>query len=339
MRQAVMHRPGAIEFHDVAMPDLDDHDVLVRVERIGVCGSDVHVFHGLHPYTSYPVVQGHEVGGTISQVGGAVSGLAVGDVVTFLPQIVCGSCYPCRHGMHHICDHLKVMGFQAPGAAQEYFAVPGESIVKLPPGASADEAAMIEPIAVAVHALKRGGGARGKKVLVLGGGPIGNLTAQVARATGAESVMLTDIDPFRRQKASECGVAPVVNPADTDLEHALDHHFGPDRADLILECVGVEATMSQAISVARKGSTIVVVGVFAGKPAVDFGLVQDRELDVVGSLMYQRPDFETAVRLLAEERLALKPLITHHYPFETYLDAYQHIVSGHDTMKVMIDVS
>ncbi len=339
MKQAVMTRPGAIEINDVARPDLDEHDVLIRVERIGVCGSDVHVFHGLHPYTSYPVVQGHEVGGTISEVGAAVTGLEAGDMVTFLPQIVCGSCYPCRHGMYHICDHLKVMGFQAPGAAQEYFAVPAESIVKLPAGASAEEAAMIEPIAVAVHALERGGGARGKKVLVLGGGPIGNLTAQVARATGAASVMLTDIDPFRLQKASDCGVAHVVNPADVDVERSLDLHFGPDRADLILECVGAEATMSQAISVARKGSTIVVVGVFGKKPAVDVGLVQDRELNVVGSLMYQRDDFEVAVRLLAEGQLLLQPLITHHVPFARYLDAYENVVSGNDAMKVMIDVS
>lgn len=339
MKQAVMTQPGAIEIRTAAMPEPDDRDVLVRVERIGVCGSDVHVFHGLHPYTTYPVVQGHEVGGTIAEVGAAVRGLVTGDVVTFLPQIVCGSCYPCRHGKYHICDHLKVMGFQAPGAAQEYVAIPAANVVKLPTGASADEAALIEPIAVAVHALERGGGARGKRVLVLGGGPIGNLTAQVARATGAVSVMLTDIDPFRLRKASECGVEHVVNPHDVDVGRALDEHFGPDRADLVLECVGAEATMGQAISVARKGSTIVVVGVFAKKPAVDVGLVQDRELDVLGSLMYQREDFETAVRLVAEKRLALKPLITHHVPLVRYLDAYETAVSGNEAMKVMIDVA
>jgi L-iditol 2-dehydrogenase len=339
MKQAVMTRPGAIEIRDEALPEFGDHEVLIRVERIGVCGSDVHVYHGLHPYTRYPVVQGHEVGGTVHAVGAAVRGLAAGDVVTFLPQIVCGTCYPCRHGMYHICDHLRVMGFQAPGAAQEYFAVAAESIVKLPPGASAEEAAMIEPLAVAVHALARGGGAEGKKVLVLGGGPIGNLTAQVARATGAASVMITDIDEFRLRKASECGVPHVVNPREADLDRSLADHFGPDRADLILECVGVEATMSQAISVARKGSTIVVVGVFGKKPTVDMGLVQDRELNVVGSLMYQRQDFETAVRLLTEDRLSLKPLITHHVPLTAYLEAYETVESSKDAMKVMIDVA
>lgn len=339
MKQAVMPRPGAVEFHDVAIPDLAGGDVLIRVERIGVCGSDIHVFHGLHPYTGYPVVQGHEVGGTIAEVGTDVRGLAVGDVVTFLPQIVCGSCYPCRHGMVHICDHLKVKGFQAPGAAQEFFPVPAESIVKLPPGASADEAAMVEPTAVAVHALARGGGAEGKKVLVLGGGPIGNLTAQVARATGAANVMITDLDPFRLRKASDCSIPHVVNPNEVDLAHALEERFGPDRADLILECVGVEATMSQAVSLARKGSTIVVVGVFAKKPPVDVGLIQDRELNLVGSLMYQREDFEVAVRLLSEGRVLLKPLITHHVPFARYLDAYENVVTGSDALKVMIDVA
>ena len=339
MKQAVMPRPGAVEFHDVAIPDLAGGDVLIRVERIGVCGSDIHVVHGLHPYTGDPVVQGHEVGGTIAEVGTDVRGLAVGDVVTFLPQIVCGSCYPCRHGMVHICDHLKVKGFQAPGAAQEFFPVPAESIVKLPPGASADEAAMVEPTAVAVHALARGGGAEGKKVLVLGGGPIGNLTAQVARATGAANVMITDLDPFRLRKASDCSIPHVVNPNEVDLAHALEERFGPDRADLILECVGVEATMSQAVSLARKGSTIVVVGVFAKKPPVDVGLIQDRELNLVGSLMYQREDFEVAVRLLSEGRVLLKPLITHHVPFARYLDAYENVVTGSDALKVMIDVA
>src|SRR5512136_2070934 len=124
MLQAVMVKPGKIEFKQVDKATPAGKDVLIKIKNIGVCGSDIHVFHGLHPYTSYPVVQGHEVSGQVAAVGAQVTAFAPGDIVTFMPQVTCGVCYPCRHGMYHICDSLKVMGFQTGGAAQEYFLVP-----------------------------------------------------------------------------------------------------------------------------------------------------------------------------------------------------------------------
>src|SRR5215475_9701923 len=187
MKQAVMTAPGEIAFRDVERPIPNDDEVILKTERIGVCGSDIHVWHGLHPYTSFPVVQGHEVGGVVAALGKYVTGLKISDKITFMPQVTCGKCYACTHGMYHICESLKVMGFQTGGAAQEYFALPAENVLKLPDSMSLDEAAMIEPIAVTVHALRRGGGAEGKKVVVLGSGTIGNLTAQVAKASGARA--------------------------------------------------------------------------------------------------------------------------------------------------------
>lgn len=340
MRQAVMTAPGEIRFVDAERPVAGDNDVIMQTRRIGVCGSDIHVFHGLHPYTSYPVVQGHEVGGVVAEVGKAVTGLQPGDRITFMPQVTCGTCYPCTHGMYHICESLKVMGFQTGGAAQEYFSLPAEKVLKLPESMSLDEAAMIEPIAVAVHAIARGGGAEGKRVVVLGAGPIGNLTAQVARASGAQAVMITDISPYKLDKARECGIALAVNTAQEDLGAAIQRAFGPDKADLILECVGVEATISEAVQYARKGSTIVVVGVFGKKPQVDIGLVQDRELSLVGTIMYQKVDYEGAIALVAGNHLMLGPMITHRFPFERYLDAYHAIEqsNGH-YLKVMIELN
>ena len=126
MLQAVMTQPGAIGIREVGRPAIDENQVLIQIKRIGVCGSDIHVYHGLHPYTSYPVVQGHEVSGIIADVGAEVRNVVPGDTVIVMPQVTCGQCYPCRHGMYHVCDHLKVMGFQAPGAAQEFFAVNAE---------------------------------------------------------------------------------------------------------------------------------------------------------------------------------------------------------------------
>ena len=339
MRQAVMTAPGEIMFREVEKPVPGNHEVLMQTRRIGVCGSDIHVFHGLHPYTGYPVVQGHEVSGVVAAVGAGVTGIPLGAKMTFMPQVTCGECYPCRHGMYHICESLKVMGFQTGGAGQDFFAVPAENVLILPDDISLDHAAMIEPVAVGVHALARGGGTAGKRVLVLGAGTIGNLVAQVARGSGADAVMITDISPYKLEKARACGIDYAVNTAQEDLDDAIRRDFGPERADLILECVGVQDTVTQAVVNARKGTTIVVVGVFGQKPVVDLGLVQDRELSLTGTLMYQKPDYERAIELITGGTLHLDELLTHRFAFTEYLQAYHAIEAANgEYMKVMIDL-
>lgn len=339
MKQAVMTEPGTIVIREADRPVPGAHEIVMQTRRIGVCGSDIHVYHGLHPYTGYPVVQGHEVSGVVAEVGSEVEGVAVGDQITFVPQVVCGECYPCRNGMYHICEDLKVMGFQTGGAAQEYFALPAENVLVLPKSMSLDEGAFVEPIAVGVHAVRRGGDVAGKTVVVLGAGTIGNLVAQVAKALGAKAVMITDLSDYKLDKARACGIDYTVNTARDDLDQAVITHFGRDRADLIIECVGAQETVTQAVAVARKGTTIVIVGVFGKKPVVDLGLVQDRELSIVGTLMYQKPDYETAIELVQQGKMHLGELITHRFEFADYLDAYHTIEdSGGKYMKVMIEL-
>jgi L-iditol 2-dehydrogenase len=339
MLQAIMVEPGAIEFREIEKPELKSDQVMMRTRRIGVCGSDIHVYHGMHPYTGYPIVQGHEVSGLVAAVGEHVSGFSVGDKITFAPQVVCGACYPCRNGMYHICEDLKVMGFQTDGTAQEFFPLPSDIVFKLPEDMSLDHAAMIEPIAVAVHAVRKGGDVAGKKVLVLGAGTIGNLVAQVTKAFGAEAVMITDVKDYKLGKAAACGIDFPINTARTNLNQAILTHFGTNRADLILECVGVQDTITQAVNYARKGTSIVIVGVFGEKPVVDLGLVQDRELKLVGTLMYQNSDYEAAIDLVREGKMRLDELVTHRFGFEGYPDAYRTIEeSDGEYMKVMIEL-
>lgn len=339
MKQAVMTAPGEIHFRDVPKPEVKSDEVLVRILRIGVCGSDIHVFHGKHPFTSYPVVQGHEVSGVVEKIGTGVREYETGDYVTIQPQVVCGTCYACQHGSYHICDNLKVMGFQTTGAASEFFAVKAAKLVKLPSGMSLDFGAMVEPTSVAIHALSRSGNVDGKSVLVLGGGPIGNLVAQSARALGARKVMITDVSSYRLRIARQCGMELSVNPNEADLSTEVSRAFGPDRADLILECAGINQTTEQAIQSARKGTDIIIVGVFGQKAIVDLGLVQDRELRIVGTLMYQERDYKKAIELISDGKVDLSPLITNHFPFEKYLEAYRFIDEKKDlSMKVIIDV-
>ncbi|MBU0492331.1 MAG: alcohol dehydrogenase catalytic domain-containing protein [Chloroflexi bacterium] len=337
MQQAVMTAPGRIEFRDVARPAAAANQVLIQVKRIGICGSDIHVFHGRHPYTSYPVVQGHEVAGVVAEVGDQVMGLAPGDPVTFMPQITCGRCYPCAHGQHHICESLRVMGFQAPGAAQEFLPVAADQVLRVPGHVSLDQIAMVEPVAVAVHALARAGGVLpGQRVLVLGAGTIGNLVAQVAHAAGA-AVLITDVSEFKLDKARACGIDWAVNTSQEDLRPAIRRYLGPDRADLVLECVGAPETMAQAVAHARPGTTIVVVGVFGEPPTVDLARVQNCELGLVGTLMYQKPDYEQAIELVAGGKLCLEEMITHRFPFAEYRQAYSAIEAAWGRyLKVMI---
>ena len=339
MIQAVMTRPGEIKFIEIPIPEPNEGEVIVKIMRIGICGSDIHVYHGKHPYTSYPVVQGHEVSGEIAKIGDGITQFKLGDKVTIQPQVVCGKCFSCIHGNYHICDELKVMGFQTTGTASEYFKVAASKLLKLPENMSFDEGAMVEPLAVAVHALSRAGEVKGKKILVLGAGPIGNLVAQSAKGLGAKAVMITDLSDYRLQKAKECGIDFCVNTKDQDIGKVLLDNFGQDKADIILECVGVNTTMSQAVLNARKGGTIIVVGVFGSKATIDLGLVQDRELMLIGTLMYQEKDYLKAIELIQSEKVKLKPLITNHFAFKDYLKAYECIEERKDqVMKVIIDI-
>lgn len=339
MLQQVMTAPGKIEFREIETPVPKVGEVLIRIMKIGVCGSDIHVWHGKHPFTSYPVTQGHEVSGEIAALGAGVENLEVGQKVTIQPQVVCGKCYPCRHGKYNLCETLKVMGFQTTGVASEYFAVDAAKVTPLPQEMSFDEGAMIEPLAVAVHAVRKFGDMQGMRVAVLGAGPIGILVAQAAKGMGAESVLITDISDLRLEKARQCGVDFCVNTHEADFGEALVSSFGPDKADVIYDCAGNNVTMGQAIRCARKGSTIILVAVFAGMAEVDLAVLNDHELDLNTTMMYRNEDYLEAIELVRAGKVDLKPLISKHFAFRDYAEAYRYIDENRETtMKVIIDV-
>ena len=339
MLQQVMTAPGEIIFREIPKPEPAADEVVVKIMKIGVCGSDIHVYHGKHPFTKYPVTQGHEVSGRIVSVGSEVLGLTVGQKVTIEPQVYCGKCYPCRHGKYNLCEELKVMGFQTTGTASEYFAVKASKVTPLPEGMTYNEGAMIEPLAVTVHAAKRAGILTGRKVVVLGAGPIGILLAQSVKAFGASEVMVTDVSDYRLHLASECGADYTVNTRETDFNEALLHAFGPDKADVIYDCAGNDTTINQAVRCARKGSQIILVAVFADMAKVDLAVLNDHELDLNTSMMYRHEDYLDAIQFVSEGKVHLRPLMSKHFDFNDYLEAYRYIDANRETtMKVLIDV-
>ena len=339
MIQQLMAAPKEITFREVDIPEPGPDQVLVKIKRIGVCGSDIHVFHGMHPYTKYPVTQGHEVSGKIVKLGQYVSNLQVGQRVTIEPQVFCGRCHPCLHGKYNLCENLKVMGFQTVGTASEYFAVDASKITPLPEGMSYNEGAMIEPLAVTVHAGKRFADMKGAKVAVLGAGPIGILLSQAVKALGAAEVMITDISEKRLELAKSVGADYAINTAKEDFGEELVACFGPDKADVIYDCAGNDITMNSAIQNARKGSTIILVAVFAKMANVDLAKLNDSELDLNTSMMYRHEDYVDALRFVNEGKIQLKPLESAHFAFKDYQKAYEYIDANREmTMKVLIDV-
>lgn len=339
MWQQLMTAPKTITMREVPVPQPGPDQVLVKIKKIGVCGSDIHVYHGTHPYTSYPVTQGHEVSGQIVAVGEYVKDLKEGQRVTIEPQVFCGRCYPCLHGKYNLCEKLKVMGFQTTGTASEYFAVDASKVTPLPEGMTYSEGAMMEPLAVTVHAAKRFPDLKGAKAVVLGCGPIGILLVQSLKALGAAQVLATDISDGRLELAKSLGADFVVNTKNEDYAKALVEAFGPDKADVVYECAGTDITMEQAIQNARKGSTIILVAVFGKRANVDLAKLNDSELDLNTSMMYRHEDFVDAIRFVNEGKIKLKPLQSARFAFNEYQKAYEYIDNNREsTMKVLIDV-
>lgn len=340
MRQAVMTRPGVIEFRNVPPPVPGPGQVLLRVHRIGVCGSDVHVYHGKHPFTPYPVVQGHEFSAVVEAVGPGVTGIPLGSKATATPQEVCGACRPCRQGRYNVCEKLKVRGFQAPGVGQDYFVTEADKIVRLPDSLTHEQGAFVEPVAVAAHSTGRAGDLTGRNVVVAGAGPIGNLAAQACKRRGARRVLITDVSEYRLEVARQVGIDVVSHARQESLEAAVARAFGGDGFDVAMDAAGVEASLSALVKTIDKGGRIVILAVFSAKPPVDMSVLCEHELTVTGTMMYRHEDYEQAVKWIADGSIQLKPLESRHFPFEQYLAAYEYIeAQGEKSMKIMIDLA
>src|ERR1700761_1938547 len=343
MRQAVLLTPGSIEIREIPLPpDLKPNEILLRIHRIGVCGSDIHVFHGKHPFvTKYPVIQGHEYSGEIVQVGSAVTTVRPGMKATARPQVVCGKCAPCLRGQYNVCENLTVQGFVANGSAQDYFVVTEDRIVAVPDEVSFEQAALIEPAAVGAHATKRAGDLHGKNVVVAGSGTIGNLIAQFALIRGAKKVLLTTAkSDFRLDIARQCGIAETANLSKETFPDAVKRVFGEEGFQVGIEAAGAQGAVTDLIAGVENGGTVIIVGVFEVNPVVHMGFLGEHELNVLGSMMYRHEDYEEAVRFIADRRLKTTPLITSRFPFEKYLDAYHFIEQqGDKSLKVMIDLT
>ncbi len=340
MRQVELTAPKKFEHLEAMMPDLGAGQVKIAVKAVGICGSDIHAYYGEHPFMGFPIVLGHECAGVVEETAPGVTNIKVGDRVVLRPQKVCGICKPCKEGRYNICQSLEVLGCQCAGGCSDYYVANGDLFYKLPDAIGFGEGTMIEPLAVAVHAVKRPfGDVMGKKVLVLGAGTIGNLVAQSAKGMGAKTVMITDVSDFKLSMAKQCGIEHAVNAARTDVGAAMREAFGPDGADAVYECTANEGALNQMLGLAPKGIPIVIVGVFAGMTNLNLANVQDREYSLMGTLMYVEDDYIESIRLVEAGKIDLKRLITKEFDLDHMEDAFLYIErNASEAQKVIVNI-
>ncbi|MFI5835828.1 zinc-binding dehydrogenase [Micromonospora sp. NPDC051300] len=310
-------------------------EVRVVVAYTGICGTDLHVRHGAMDHrVSVPAVIGHEMSGRIAESGAGVTGWRVGDAVTVMPLVWCGDCPACRAGHQHVCHRLTFLGIDSPGAMQGSWTVPAETLVSLPEGLSLRHAALIEPIAVAVHDVRRSRLAAGEHAVVIGAGPVGLLIACVARTRGAR-VVLVELDPHRRAVAAGLGFT-VVDPAETEPVDVVDDQSGGAGAAVVFEVSGSAGGVRTATGLLAVRGRLVVVGIHPTPREVDLHRVFWRELEIVGARVYRRGDFTEAVRLLAAGEVPAEDLISEVVPLRDVAGAFDALERG-GVVKILID--
>ncbi|WP_458115710.1 zinc-dependent alcohol dehydrogenase [Arthrobacter sp. D2-10] len=321
--------------HTEATPPASD-EVTIRVAYNGICGTDLHIVQGhMDARVATPAVIGHEMSGVISAVGPDVDSLTVGQPVTVMPLRWCGECASCLAGHQHICQRLNFVGIDSPGALQEQWTVPASVVVPLPEGLSLEHAALVEPLAVAVHDVRRARLAPGETAVVIGGGPIGQLIAVVARAAGA-GVILAEPDAARRAFAAAQG-AIVVDPIEGDLAAVVEEHTDGAGADVVFEVAGTRGTALDATRHARTRGRVVFVAIHPEPVPVDLHRIFWRELEVLGARVYEREDFERAIELLASGVVPADSLITRVVPLDDTSEAFDALLAA-SAMKILVDV-
>ncbi len=310
--------------------------VQLRVAYCGICGTDLHIFHGkMDRRVRIPQVLGHEMSGTIAALGPDVAGFGVGDRVTVRPLDPCGACPACRAGHSHICQNLTFIGIDAPGALQGLCTVPAHTLHRLPGNLTFSQGALIEPLAVACHDVRMADVHPGEFVVVQGGGPIGVLIAQVARTTGAR-VLISEVNPYRLTLASGLGLE-VVNPRATDLVEFVTAHTGGAGADVVFEVSGSAAGAEMMTRLPRTRGRIVVVAIFSEPPAVDLFRFFWRELRLSGARVYESEDFENAIQLAGSGVLPLDRMVTATIPLAELATGFREMERGAEVMKVLVE--
>ena len=336
-RRVIVTADHKVVVERTAVPTPGPDDALVRAVYAGVCGSDTHAQHGRHPHITLPYAVGHEVVGVVEQVGKQVSDLALGDRVTVEPTLPCWSCKQCRAGRQNLCENLDFFGCGHPqGGMADLFTIPANRLHRVPDDVSDLTATLIEPLSTPVHAARLAGDLEGKAVAILGAGTIGLLMLAVVRARGASRVVVSDVLENKRARALAQGADAVVDAAAEDVVAQVRAALG-ESADVVFDCVAVQSTVTQAVGMALKGGTVVVVGVPSRDVTMPLVVMQDQQVRVQGSATYTPEDFATSIELLRSGAVTAEDVVTGQFPLDRASEAFEASIGG-DHIKVLVRV-
>lgn len=341
MKALVLNEYRRLDLQDVPEPGCSDHEVLVRIRSCGICGSDVHGYDGSSGRRIPPVIMGHEASGEVARTGSGVQGFSEGDAVTFDSMISCRSCRFCHNGRPNLCEDRRVLGvscddYRRHGAFAEYVNVPEHIVFPVPDGVGFDEAAMVEPVSVAVHAVSRAAPSLGDSVLVVGAGMIGLLTLQALRAAGCGRIISVDLSQDRLRLALELGADDVLQAGEgVDVPAAVRGLMGGRGTDLAMEAVGANDTVTTAVDSVRKGGRVVLIGNIA--PVVPFGLqsVVTREIDVLGSCASSN-DYPACLALMKRGAIRVGPVLSASVPLERGQEMFDRLYAGEPGLTKVI---
>ncbi len=339
MKAAVYHGPGDLRVEEVPVRKLKDNEVKIQVKYCGICGTDIHIFHGDGGCCDVtpPLVPGHEFSGVVAEVGAGVKTVKVGDRVTGDPNDMCGECYFCKNGMQHFCKNNIGIGTTVDGGFAEYVIMREKQVYKVSDELSFIEAAMAEPISCCLHGIDLCNIKAGDTVLVMGGGPIGMIMMQLAKNAGASKVIMSEPVEEKREQALKLGATKTIDPLHEDVEAVLAEYC--ENVNVVIECVGNVHTQADAVRFAGKGATIMYFGLAA--PEESFPIRPDdifkKELHITSS--YINPySFERAIQILESGTVELESLITNVVPLDDIADVFTK-PEYRRTGKVMIQIS
>jgi (R,R)-butanediol dehydrogenase / meso-butanediol dehydrogenase / diacetyl reductase len=349
MKALRLHGHRDIRLEDVEEPELTAGHAVIEVEWASICASDIKEYLGPlyasaepNPLTGVglPVTLGHEFAGRVVDIAGPAPDVQVGDRVAVDGCIMCGECWYCRHGNYVLCDRLAILGFDAHGGFAERVAAPTYSLHRLPDTIGPEAGAVIEPLSVVVHAVRRGRVAPGDIVTVVGAGMIGLGVLSVARAAGAGAVYVVEPVARRRERAAAMGATAVIDPGEDDPVKQLRDLTAGHGADIAFDCVGTEGSVNSALSLARKGGRVVIVGVFKSPPTVDLNKVVLQEREIVGCLAYV-DDFPRAIALVADGRVDADAFVTKRIALRDIIaEGFQQLVDDPtDQVRIVVDAT
>lgn len=337
---AVVSAPGQVEFAKKNLPSLGEKDVLIRVRACSICGGDVHLYKGKHPLATLPAAIGHEIAGEVIKKGSAVNKVSIGDRIVVEPVITCGQCFFCVHGEYHLCQNIAYQYSAGQGGFTPYFVTLEKWVHQIPNSISYEEAALIEPLAVAVHAVRKAEIDLGHNVAIFGAGGIGLFLLQVVKAAGANSVFVIDIQDHRLKLAQELGASWAINPEKEDCLVKIYQETNGLGVDRSFEAVGLEKTLRQSVECLKKGGIGVLIGLFEEPWTVKFpvNLFGQKEIQLRGSRGYCW-DFQRAINLVSNGQVKLAPLISHRLPLANLPQAFDLLLNPEQKAnKVVIQI-